>query len=223
MNRAVPIGVAAAVVVAGIGVWIGTRDDTPSPSAVASSQPIPESQPAAPSDDVVSVDDDSQTVDAGATPMAQRSAVLGWLNKRNGVAREVPIKVGQAVRLGDTIVRLRACERTAPWEQQQLTGGFVQLDVRGFDRHWRRVFSGWLYKERPALNVVQNPVYDVWVKSCTMTFPETGPATEQVGVSAAPSRSSASNAAAPTESDATAPAATATPSIPDTAEPSNTL
>ena len=223
MNRALAIGVAAVVAVAGVGTWIATRTDSPAPRAAASSQAIPDAQPAAPAGDVVSVDTDTQVVDAGTTPMAGRTAVIGWLNKRNGVSRNVPMKVGQAVRLGDTIVRLRACERTAPWEQQQLTGAFVQLDVRGFDRHWRRVFSGWLYKERPSLNVVQNPVYDVWVKSCTMTFPDTGPDTEKVGVSPAPSRSSAPNAAAPDDADATAPAATATPSIPDTAEPSNAL
>ncbi|VVT04586.1 conserved hypothetical protein [Sphingomonas sp. EC-HK361] len=223
MNRALAIGVAAVVAAAGVGTWIATRTDSPAPRTAASSQAVPDAQPAAPAGDVVSVDSDNPVVDAGTTPMAERTAVIGWLNKRNGVSRNVPMKVGQAVRMGDTIIRLRACERTAPWEQQQLTGAFVQLDVHGIDQHWRRVFSGWLYKERPSLNVVQNAVYDVWVKSCTMKFPETGPDTEQVGVSPAPSRSSAPNAAAPDDADATAPAATATPSIPDTAEPSNAL
>lgn len=113
----------------------------------------------------------------GGTPMAERIAVVGLLNKRNGVSRDVTLKPGQAVRIGDAIVRLRACEQTAPWEQDQLTGAFVQLDVRGSDRHWRRAFSGWLFKERPALNVVQHPVYDVWTKSCTMSWPATGPDT----------------------------------------------
>ena len=37
------------------------------------------------------------------------------------------------------------------------------------------MFSGWLYKESPSLNVVEHPVYDVWPKSCAMTFPA-GPA-----------------------------------------------
>lgn len=111
----------------------------------------------------------------GATPMAQRVAVIGLLNKRNGVARDLTLKPGQAVRVGDVVVRLRACERTAPWEQQPYTGAFVQLDVQGFDKQFRRVFSGWLYKERPGLNVVAHPVYDAWTKSCAMTFPEGGP------------------------------------------------
>ena len=74
----------------------------------------------------------------GITPMAERVAVLGVLNKRNGIAREITVKPGQAVRLGDLIVRLRACEKTAPWEHEKLTGAFIQTDVRGRDYKWRR-------------------------------------------------------------------------------------
>ena len=67
---------------------------------------------------------------AGVTPMAERVAVLGVLNKRNGIVRDVALQPGQSVRWKDAIVRLRACETTAPWEQEQLTGAFVQLDVQ---------------------------------------------------------------------------------------------
>jgi hypothetical protein len=116
----------------------------------------------------------------GTTPMAEREAVIGLLNKRNGLSRDLKMKPGQALRVGDVIVRLRACEQTAPWEPEQLTGAFVQLDVRGADNSWRRAFSGWLYKETPSLNLVEHPVYDVWTKACTMRFPEIGPETETI-------------------------------------------
>jgi hypothetical protein len=114
----------------------------------------------------------------GTTPMAQRTAVLGLLNKRNGISQNLELKPGQALRIGDVVVRLRACETTAPYEVQKLTGAFVQLDVRNPQGQFRRVFSGWLYKETPSLNVVEHPIYDVWPKSCAMTHPgaETSPA-----------------------------------------------
>jgi hypothetical protein len=105
------------------------------------------------------------------TPMAQRVAVLGILNKRNGIEQDIALHPGQSARWKDVIVRLRACETTAPWEQEKLTGAFVQLDVQRPDKKWNRVFSGWLYKESPSLNVVEHPVYDVWPKSCAMTYP----------------------------------------------------
>jgi len=128
--------------------------------------------------DVITVDRDGKAIeDASATPMNERVAVLGILNKRNGEAREFKMKPGQAVRIGDVIVRLKACDKTAPWEADQLTGAFVQVDVLEVDKKWHRVHSGWLFAERPALNVVQHPIYDVWPKSCAMTFRDSGPDT----------------------------------------------
>jgi len=154
----------------------------------------------------------------GATPMAQRVAVIGLLNKRNGVAREVSLKPGQATRIGDVIIRLRACEQTTPWEQDHYTGAFVQLDVQQIDRTWKRVFSGWLYKERPALNVVQHPIYDVWTKSCAMTFPVGGPDSVSVDSGEAAPRSSAKKSP---EEETPAPAETPAPTTPSTAADSN--
>ena len=112
----------------------------------------------------------------GVTPMAQRVAVLGILNKRNGIVQNVALHPGQSARWKDVIVRLRACEATAPWEEEKLTGAFVQVDVHQPDKSWKRVFSGWLYKESPSLNVVEHPIYDVWPKSCEMTYPAGPPA-----------------------------------------------
>ena len=146
---------------------------------------------------------------AGVTPMAERVAVLGFLNKRNGIVRDLTLKPGQAVRVNDAIVRLRACETTAPWENEKLTGAFVQLDVQRPDESWHRVFSGWLYKESPSLNVVEHPVYDVWPKSCAMTYPA-GPEAPAAPV-ASSNRSSASRSGADATVAPEAPADTSPP------------
>jgi hypothetical protein len=111
------------------------------------------------------------------TPMAERIAVLGLLNKRNGQTRDVELKPGEAIRFDKVVIRLRACEKTAPWENQPEEGAFVQLLVKerppgtSEAERWRNVFSGWLFKENPAANVVEHPIYDVWVKACKMRFP----------------------------------------------------
>lgn len=150
--------------------------------------------------------------DSGATPMKERVAVLGLLNKRNNVAEEIKLKPGEAREIGPVIIRLSACERTAPWELPQETGAFVQVDIRerGQERH-RRVFSGWLFRESPSLNVVEHPVYDVWVKDCTMRFPgEEGSAAPAPAAGGKP-RPAASPTAAPTPTPAPAPAATPAP------------
>ena len=150
---------------------------------------------------------------AGVTPMAQRVAVLGLLNKRNGIVRDITLKPGEAVRIKDAIVRLQACETTAPWESEALTGAFVQLDVLRSDGRWSRVFSGWLYKESPSLNVVEHAIYDVWPKSCAMTYPA-GPGAPATPV-ASSNRSSAakSGAAAPADAGAIIPAPAPDPGV----------
>lgn len=147
------------------------------------------------------------------TPMAERVATLGILNKRNGLYRDLVMKPGQAVRIGDLVVRLKACETTAPWEPEPYTGAFVQVIVHGSDDKWRKVFSGWLFKESPSLNTVEHPIYDVWTKACAMKHPEAGPDTLVLrgDPSGSNNRSSAKKSpdageAAPTETPAPAAA-----------------
>jgi len=110
------------------------------------------------------------------TPIKDRVATLGFLNKRNNITQIVQLKTGESRRIGNAIIKLATCERTAPWEDPPETGAFVQLFVeeRATTRDklaWHKVFSGWLFKNAPALNVVEHPVYDVWVKDCAMKFP----------------------------------------------------
>lgn len=164
----------------------------------------------------------------GVTPMAQRVAVLGLLNKRNGIVRDLTLRPGQAMRVKDVTVRLRACETTAPWEAEKLTGAFVQVDRLRPDGQWVRRFSGWLYRESPSLNVVPDPVYDVWVKSCAMSWPA-GPAAP-AAPSSSRSRSIASNsgrggsAVAPAGNEGAPPGESTTPPpapAEDNAAPSN--
>jgi len=144
--------------------------------------------------------------DSIGTPMAERVAVLGLLNKRNGQTRDIELKPGEAIRFGKVVVRLRACEKTAPWETYPDQGAFVQLLVNERPpgtteaERWRQVFSGWLFKENPAANVVEHPIYDVWVKSCKMSFPGEEEALEE-------------------KSDETAPAARAPSKAPQTPAP----
>lgn len=144
------------------------------------------------------------------TPLKDRVATLGLLNKRNNEQQDLVLKPGEAKRVGNVVVKLAACERTAPWERPQETGAFVQVFVEERAKAsdplvWHKVFSGWLFKTSPSLNVVQHPVYDVWVKDCAMKFPgeEENPA-DFAAAKSAP-KASGSEAAAPAESAPAAP------------------
>ncbi len=207
MKRALVAGLLFAGL-AGLGAATALQNETTTPPPADGAQtpaPAPVTEPADDDDDVKDRPKAPELKRGKVTPMKDRVAVLGLLNKRNGLWRDLTLKPGQAVRVGDVVVRLRACEQTAPWEPQKLTGAFVQTDVRGPDGQWRRVFSGWLFKESPSLNVVEHKIYDVWPKSCTMRYPDIGPDTVMAGSVGA---SSAKKSAEEGEKASVAPAET---------------
>ncbi len=136
------------------------------------------------------------------TPNKDRVATLGILNKRNNLTQDITMKPGESKRLGNLVVKLATCEKTLPWEHPQEEGAFVQVFVeerQSVDQKlaWHKVFSGWLFKDSPALNVVEHPVYDVWVKNCAMKFPgeEASPASTASPSKAAKATGSESAAA----------------------------
>lgn len=190
-----------------------------------SSPPPPEVQPsaaeAAPAAPVVESE--------YGTPVKDRVATLGFLNKRNNLSQDIVLKSGESRRIGNVIVKLATCEKSLPWEDPE-TGAFVQVFVeeRASTQEklaWHKVFSGWLFKESPSLNVVEHPVYDVWVKDCAMKFPgeEGGPPAPAASSSSAakpagssPAPKSSESPAASSEAEATAkPRAAASTSSPD--------
>lgn len=145
--------------------------------------------------------------------MAERVAVVGLLNKRNGQTRDFELKPGESVRFGKVVIRLRACEKTAPWETYQDHGAFVQLIVRqrppgsNDAERWAQVFSGWLFKENPTANVVEHPIYDVWIKECRMSFPGEEAPVEEPNDGAPSNRSNAPQSAPADKAPADAPPA----------------
>ncbi|MEP2736625.1 MAG: DUF2155 domain-containing protein [Erythrobacter sp.] len=155
--------------------------DAAEPAAEAEPAASETAAPAAEPEEEASANDaaesDTPTEDAAAdaqigTPMEERVATIGLLNKRNNLSQDIELKPGEEQTIGDVVLRLSACERTAPWEMPQETGAFVQVSVkeRGAEG-FTRIFSGWLFKESPSVNVVEHPIYDVWVKDCAMRFP----------------------------------------------------
>lgn len=152
---------------AGLLFLAGCSDDPPPPQPVETEVP----------EELRTNDAADPAADAAGeaqigTPMADRVATIGLLNKRNNVSQDFEMKPGESRRSGNVVLRLQACEKTAPWETPRETGAFVQVLVqeRGED-DFKRIFSGWLFKNSPSLNVVEHPVYDVWVKDCAMSFP----------------------------------------------------
>ncbi len=156
-------------VIAGAALLALAACDNEAPAPEAEATEIPEEFASDPLPDL-------SGTEAIGTPMEERVATIGLINKRNNLSRDIEMSPGESRRVGDVILRLAACERTAPWESPAETGAFVQVFVNqerdpNAEPEFRRIFSGWLFKNSPSLNVVEHPVYDVWVKDCAMSFP----------------------------------------------------
>ncbi len=150
------------------------------------------------------------------TPVKDRVATIGLLNKRNNDQQDLVLKVGESRRVGNIVVKLATCEKAAPWERPQETGAFVQVFVEERAKisdplAWHKVFSGWLFKNSPSLNVVPHPVYDVWVKDCAMKFPGEEESPADFIAAKRTAKPAGSDSAAPASTEAPAPAPEAPP------------
>lgn len=160
------------------------------------------------------------------TPVKDRIATIGLLNKRNNESQDLVMKAGESRRIGNVIVRLASCERTLPWESPPEIGAFVQLFVEERAKtseplSWHKVFSGWLFKNSPSLNVVQHPIYDVWVKDCAMKFPgeEEDPSAAATSAAKPAARPSAASSVAVSPTASPSPAAAPSPARTPAASP----
>ena len=150
-----------------------------------------------------------------------RTAVIGVLDKRLGTTAEFTLKPGERFSFGRIAGILQTCDKTQPFERPQ-SAAFVQVaetpaPVQGKPQGAAKsIFSGWLFAESPSLNPFVHPVYDVWLKSCTMRFPD-GPKAPSSSTGNSSGRKSGS-AAKPAPAKPEAPAAPATPAPATTPE-----
>ena len=92
--------------------------------------------------------------------------VLQGLDKVTARISTFNSRVGKTVRFGTLEIRILRCQRNRP-ENPPERGAFLQIyDTEPETGKKRQVFSGWMFASNPALNAMEHPVYDVWVKDC---------------------------------------------------------
>jgi len=92
--------------------------------------------------------------------------VLQGLDKETARILTFGGRVGQTVRFRTLQIIIRRCQRTPP-DQPPEKAAFLQIyDVNPTTKKKSLVFSGWMFKSKPALSAMEHAVYDVWVKDC---------------------------------------------------------
>ena len=99
---------------------------------------------------------------------AAEQAVLQGLDKTTARVSTITVPVGGTVGFGALRITVRACVKKPPEEPPE-TAAFLDIsEIRPGDpgAAAQRIFSGWMFKESPAVSALEDPVYDVTVLDC---------------------------------------------------------
>ena len=98
--------------------------------------------------------------DAGAYT-DHETAVLRVLNKAAGKTQTVRVPVKYSVNFEKLNIGVRACKQTDPFDAENYFA-FVEITENADNQ----IFGGWMNRNEPGNNPLQNPDYDVWLVGC---------------------------------------------------------
>ena len=102
---------------------------------------------------------------AGAATLANPIAMFTGLDKITGRITSFDVYVDETVQFGALQITPRACYTRPPTETQR-TSVFVEVDQVSLQQTVRRIFTGWMFADSPALNAIDHAVYDIWLLEC---------------------------------------------------------
>ncbi len=107
------------------------------------------------------------SVAKGAT-IANPIAHFAGLDKITGRLTKFDVYLDETVQFGALQITPRACYSRPPNETQRISV-FVEVDQVSLQGSIRRIFTGWMFADSPALNAVDHAVYDLWLVECKQT------------------------------------------------------
>ncbi len=103
------------------------------------------------------------------------AVVLRTLDKVTATTKDYTVNIGDTLNYGSLEITVRHCEKRPPTaipetyaflqiRDMRLNGRGEQLDTEESDES--KIFSGWMFASKPAINALDHRVYDVWVIDC---------------------------------------------------------
>lgn len=134
-------------------------------------------------------------------------AEFAGIDKITGRITTFDVYVNETVQFGALQVTPKVCYSRDESEAQKIDA-FIEVDEITLDRKIRRIFSGWMFADSPALNAVEHPIYDVWLTGCKVKSDVPAPPGAEVAAKPAPepAKPDAAPTAAPAPAPDTAPA-----------------
>lgn len=91
----------------------------------------------------------------------KNTAVLRVMNKAAGKTQTLPISVGKTINHDSLTITVRNCKQSDPFDAENF---FVFLEI--YTKSDERIFSGWMNRNEPGQNPLQNDTFDVWLEKC---------------------------------------------------------
>jgi len=91
----------------------------------------------------------------------KNTAIVRVMNKAAGKTQVVPVRVGQSVQRDNLTISVKNCKQSDPFEAENF---FAFLEI--YTKTDGRIFSGWMNRNEPGQNPLQDGTFDVWLEKC---------------------------------------------------------
>lgn len=88
------------------------------------------------------------------------NAIVTLLDKAAGKTHQIEIPVNQNVTYEKLSLLVRTCKQTDPFQPEN---AFMFIEIT---QNNNLIFSGWMNKNEPGRNPLQNADYDLWLVKC---------------------------------------------------------
>jgi hypothetical protein len=102
---------------------------------------------------------------AFAAPVANPVANFSGLDKITARITHFDVYLNETVQFGSLQITPRVCY-TRSADEAQRTSVFVEVDQVNLKGATERIFTGWMFADSPALNAIDDAVYDFWLVDC---------------------------------------------------------
>lgn len=133
---------------------------------------------------------------ADAARLENPVAEFAGIDKITGRITTFDVYVNETVQFGALQVTPKVCYSRDETEAQKIDA-FIEVDEITLDRKIRRIFSGWMFADSPALNAVEHPIYDVWLTGCKVESEVPPPPGVEAVAKVAPEPAKPADAATP--------------------------
>ena len=89
------------------------------------------------------------------------TALVRVMNKAAGKTQTLSLRVGKTFQHDGLVITVKNCKQSDPFDAENYFA-FLEISTKSDGR----IFSGWMNRNEPGQNPLQDNTYDVWLEKC---------------------------------------------------------